>query len=220
MSFLFWKPASTRRDPRFSLSVPLCGATVGLRAVAPFRNRKMLAVQALRVFNKTIRAFSHFPSRVCFFTHLLQKKKLTQSCEFFLLETGVDILSRARVRVIHRALLRCAAKCAARGSPITRCIPFASGKSFRSRTPRFNKTIRTVADFPSADLCLAVHGKSFPSCTKQKHPTDVECFCFGNRRRHTLPGRVQPSTICADELNFCVRYENRWDLIAIDTGNR
>ena len=160
-----------------------------------------------------------FP-RGCFFTHLLQKKKLTQSCEFFLLETGVDILSRARVRVIHRALLRCAAKCAARGSPITRCIPFASGKSFRSRTPRFNKTIRTVADFPSADLCLAVHGKSFPSCTKQKHPTDVECFCFGNRRRHTLPGRVQPSTICADELNFCVRYENRWDLIAIDTGNR
>ena len=104
----------------------------------------------------------------------------------FVLETGVDILSRARVRVIHRALLHCAAKCAARGSPITRCIPFASGKSFRSRTPRFNKTIRTVADFPSADLCLAVHGKSFPSCTKQKHPTNVECFCFGNRRRRVV----------------------------------
>ena len=102
------------------------------------------------------------------------------------METGVDILSRARVRVIHRALLRCAAKCAARGSPITRCIPFASGKSFRSRTPRFNKTIRTAADFPSADLCLAVHGKLFPSCTKQKHPTDVECFCFGNRRRRVV----------------------------------
>ena len=49
VSFLFWKPASTRRDPRFSLSVPLCGATVGLRAVAPFRNRKMLAVRSLRV---------------------------------------------------------------------------------------------------------------------------------------------------------------------------
>ncbi len=105
-------------------------------------------------FNKTIRAFSHFPSRVCFFSHLLQKKKLTQTCELFVLETGVDILSRARVRVIHRALLHCAAKCAARGSPITRRIPFASGKSFRSRTPRFNKTIRTVADFPSADRLL------------------------------------------------------------------
>ena len=95
-----------------------------------------------------------FPRGCAFFTHLFQKKKLTLTCEFFLLETGVDILSRARVRVIHRALLRCAAKCAARGSPITRCIPFASGKSFRSRTPRFNKTIRTVADFPSADRLL------------------------------------------------------------------
>ena len=42
------------------------------------------------------------------------------------------------------------------------------------------------------------------------------CSSFWNRHRHTLPG--QPSTICADELNFCVRYENRWDLIAIDTG--
>ena len=114
-----------------------------------------------------------FPRGCAFFTHLLQKKKLTQTCEFFLLETGVDILSRARVRVIHRALLRCAAKCAARCSPITRCIPFASGKSFRSRTPRFNKTIRTVADFPSADLCLAVHGNIFSSDTKQKAHTNV-----------------------------------------------
>ena len=33
---------------------------------------------------------------------------------------------------------------------------------------------------------MAVHGKSFPSCTKQKHPTDVECFCFGNRRRRVV----------------------------------
>ena len=154
VSLLFWKPASTRRDLRFSSPTPQPRRRLALRAVTPFRYGKMQAVQALRVFNKTIRAFSHFPSRVCFFTHLSQKKKLTQSCEFFLLETGVDILSRARVRVIHRALLRCAAKCAARGSPITRCIPFASGKSFRSRTPRFNKTIRTVADFPSADRLL------------------------------------------------------------------
>ena len=154
MSFLFWKPASTRRDLLFSAPTPQPRRRLALRAVTPFRCGKMQAVQALRVFNKTIRAFSHFPSRVCFFSHLLQKKKLTQTCEFFLLEIGVDILSRARVRVIHRALLHCAAKCAARGSPITRCIPFASGKSFRSRTPRFNKTIRTVADFPSADRLL------------------------------------------------------------------
>ena len=28
--------------------------------------------------------------------------------------------------------------------------------------------------------------KSLSSCTKQKHPTDVECFCFGNRRRRVV----------------------------------
>ena len=75
------------------------------------------------------------------------------------------------------------------GALIRRCtqsIILVAAKSFRSRTPRFNKNIRTVADFPSADLFLAVHGKSFPSCTKQKHPTDVECFCFGNRRRRVV----------------------------------
>ena len=163
------------RRPRRSRGVVLPCAQSLLSATGKCKPFKL---QALRVFNKTVRAFSHFPSRGAFFTHLSQKKKLTLTCEFFLLETGVDILSRARVRVIHRALLRCAAKCAAHGSPITRRIPFASGKSFRSRTPRFNKTIRTVADFPSADLCLAVHGKSFPSSTftlniKQKAHTNV-----------------------------------------------
>ena len=39
------------------------------------------------------------------------------------------------------------------------------------------------------------------------------------RRRPTLPGRVQPSTIGAEGLNFCVRYGNRWDPFAIVTGN-
>ena len=42
---------------------------------------------------------------------------------------------------------------------------------------------------------------------------------FGIRRRPTLPGRVQPSTIGADGLNFCVRYGNRWNPFAIATGN-
>ena len=170
MSFLFWKPASTRRDLLFSAPTPRLRCWLALRAVTPFRCGKMQAVQALRVFNKTIRAFSHFPSRGAFFTHLSQKKKLTQTCEFFLLETGVDILSRARVRVIHRALLHCAAKCAARCSPITRRIPFASEKSFRSRTPRFNKTIRTVADFPSADRLLGCPRKIISVGYKTKTP--------------------------------------------------
>ena len=42
---------------------------------------------------------------------------------------------------------------------------------------------------------------------------------LGIRRRPTLPGRVQPSTIGAEGLNFCVRYGNRWNPFAIATGN-
>ena len=38
------------------------------------------------------------------------------------------------------------------------------------------------------------------------------------RQRLSLPGRVRPSTFRAEELNFCVRYENRWDLLAIATA--
>ena len=33
-----------------------------------------------------------------------------------------------------------------------------------------------------------------------------------------FPGSRPPSIVSADELNYCVRYGNRWDLIAIDTG--
>ena len=43
-------------------------------------------------------------------------------------------------------------------------------------------------------------------------------FLFGIRQRPTLPGRLQPSTIGAERLNFCVRYGNRWDPFAIVTG--
>ncbi len=41
---------------------------------------------------------------------------------------------------------------------------------------------------------------------------------FGIRQRPTLPGRLQPSTIGAERLNFCVRYGNRWIPFAIATG--
>ena len=43
--------------------------------------------------------------------------------------------------------------------------------------------------------------------------------CHGIRRRSTLPGRLQPSTIDAEGLNFCVRDGNRWNPFAIVTGN-
>ena len=42
---------------------------------------------------------------------------------------------------------------------------------------------------------------------------------IGIRQRPTLPGRVQPSTIGAEGLNFCVRYGYRCDPFAIATGN-
>ena len=38
------------------------------------------------------------------------------------------------------------------------------------------------------------------------------------RRRHRLPGRVQPSTFSAKRLNFRVRDENGWVPLAIATG--
>ena len=39
------------------------------------------------------------------------------------------------------------------------------------------------------------------------------------RRRSTLPGRYQPSTIDVLRLNFCVRDGNRWNPQAIATAN-
>ena len=52
----------------------------------------------------------------------------------------------------------------------------------------------------------------------KKHPISWGVSCFGIRQRPTLPGRLQPSTIGAERLNFCVRYGNRWIPFAIVTG--
>ena len=38
------------------------------------------------------------------------------------------------------------------------------------------------------------------------------------RQRPTFPGSLPPSIISAKELNFCVRYGNRCDLLAIATA--
>ena len=56
---------------------------------------------------------------------------------------------------------------------------------------------------------------------KRKDPPSRAGLSFhGIRQRPTLPGRLQPSTIGAERLNFCVRYGNRWIPFAIVTGNR
>ena len=52
----------------------------------------------------------------------------------------------------------------------------------------------------------------------KKPQTSSEAFSYGIRQCPTLPGRLQPSTIGAERLNFCVRYGNRWDPFAITTG--
>ena len=56
-------------------------------------------------------------------------------------------------------------------------------------------------------------------CMKRKDPPSRAGLSFhGIRRRPTLPGRLQPSTIGAERLNFCVRYGNRWTLSVINTN--
>ena len=55
-------------------------------------------------------------------------------------------------------------------------------------------------------------------CTNKRAPDESDAL-YGIRRRPTLPGRVQPSTIGAEGLNFCVRNGNRWIPFAIATGN-
>ena len=55
----------------------------------------------------------------------------------------------------------------------------------------------------------AVKGRCLNRLTMEPHQI---------RQRPTLPGSRPPSTIGAIELNFCVRYGNRWILNAIITG--
>ena len=60
------------------------------------------------------------------------------------------------------------------------------------------------------------HGSAGPI----KKPLPIGSGLSGIRQRPILPGRHQPSTFGAEELNFCVRDGNRWDLFAIAAGNR
>ena len=56
-------------------------------------------------------------------------------------------------------------------------------------------------------------------CKKQKRESFERMTLGVIRRRPTLPGRFQPSTISVLRLNFCVRDGNRWIPQAIVTGN-
>ena len=61
-------------------------------------------------------------------------------------------------------------------------------------------------------------GESDISVIQMKNPQLLLGAFIWIRQRPTLPGRLQPSTIGAERLNFCVRYGNRWIPFAVATG--
>ena len=82
--------------------------------------------------------------------------------------------------------------------------------------PRRNSRLgRTIPNQPAAP---ATPGAPVVDLQYKKREASL-LLLYGFRQRPTLPGRVQPSTIGAEGLNFCVRYGNRWDPFAIITGN-
>ena len=82
--------------------------------------------------------------------------------------------------------------------------------------PRRNSRLgRTIPNQPAAP---ATPGSPVVDLQYKKREASL-LLLYGFRQRPTLPGRVQPSTIGAEGLNFCVRYGNRWDPFAIITGN-
>ena len=66
---------------------------------------------------------------------------------------------------------------------------------------------------------MVVAAPTSQSDAKEKHPSIDECFSFvWMQQLPIFPCRLQQSIVGASELNFCVRYENRWDLTAIVTA--
>ena len=50
--------------------------------------------------------------------------------------------------------------------------------------------------------------------TNKKTPTFWSVFFVWMQQQPIFPDRLQSSIVGASELNYCVRYENRWDLTA------
>ena len=81
-------------------------------------------------------------------------------------------------------------------------IPAGGGLNRNKRSPLRGAAQIEVADPPANEIQLTAFAVS----------------CYGIRQRPTLPGRLQPSTIGTEGLNFCVRYGNRWNPFVITTG--
>ena len=62
-------------------------------------------------------------------------------------------------------------------------------------------------------IALAIVGSGYGCCKKKS--THIKWMpSFWMQQQPIFPDRRQSSIVGASELNFCVRYENRWDLTA------
>ena len=57
-------------------------------------------------------------------------------------------------------------------------------------------------------------GRETVVATTKKEPSSDGSFFVWMQQLPIFPDRLQSSIVGAGELNFCVRYENRWDLTA------
>ena len=72
-------------------------------------------------------------------------------------------------------------------------------------------TFASLSPPPSAPLSLFLR-------LREKSNLSLQVAFLEKRQRPTFPGGLPPSIISAKELNFCVRYGNRCDLLAIATA--
>lgn len=103
-----------------------------------------------------------------------------------------------------------------------------ANKHHISKLSNININIHSSTACKLSNINLNTHSATFLHCQfiiyiyfyiKKPPPFYRQWLLVGNRRRPTLPGCYRPSTIGAEGLNFCVRYENRWIPFAIATGN-
>ena len=116
----------------------------------------------------------------------------------------------------------------AKNSPLDRFSPATRDAPFESRHFSSNQNRDTLKGIPflmapqeglePTTLRLTAECSAI-ELLRQMGYENFFSYPYGIRRRPTLPGRVQPSTIGAEGLNFCVRYGNRWNPFAIATGN-
>ena len=99
--------------------------------------------------------------------------------------------------------------------------PFST-RRFQNHWNGRKEKIRTHSDLKmsSDDMFLAPQVGLEPTTLRlTAECSAIELLRNKFRRRPNLPGRVQPSTFGAKRLNYCVRNGNRWNPLAITTGN-